>query len=222
MYSEESALRRKYSSNFHSGKFYSGKLHTENYTSVKVHPGRKYSSKIHSGKLRTSAVEISNAFDVLQSYKKDASESAGQGISLARDREGLAPDLVIPQWSNRRDDEQQLNPSCDHLPHCCRPDLGSAPRGLENKDANFGNAPTSRPDIISEFSSAPIHDEAIVSAPMLQYDPTIVPVLNSGKPPANVESDIANMKGTECADSNSKEATHLPVDDCVQILNDRP
>ncbi|GMH29075.1 hypothetical protein Nepgr_030918 [Nepenthes gracilis] len=42
--------------------------------------------------------------------EKDALESAGQVISFAGDREGLAPDLVIHQWLNMRADEKQLDP----------------------------------------------------------------------------------------------------------------
>ncbi|GMH22958.1 hypothetical protein Nepgr_024801 [Nepenthes gracilis] len=77
------------------------------------------------------SMTTSNAFE---SYKENASESADQWISLAGDREGLAPDLVIPQQPNRRDDEQQLDPSYDHLPRCCRPDLGFAPEESNHRE----------------------------------------------------------------------------------------
>ncbi|GMH06039.1 hypothetical protein Nepgr_007879 [Nepenthes gracilis] len=62
----------------------------------------------------------------MSKYKEDALDSAGQEVSLAGDREDLEPDLVIPQSLNRRDDEQQLEPSCSLVLCCYRPDLGFA------------------------------------------------------------------------------------------------
>ncbi|GMH15668.1 hypothetical protein Nepgr_017509 [Nepenthes gracilis] len=88
-----------------------------------------------------SAMETSNAFDVLQNYKEDASESAGQEIFLAGDREDLAPDLVIPQQPNKRDYEQKLDPSCDLLPCCCWPDLVSAPEESNHRKPESSTSP---------------------------------------------------------------------------------
>ncbi|GMH29882.1 hypothetical protein Nepgr_031725 [Nepenthes gracilis] len=73
------------------------------------------------------AMDTSNVFEVPHSYQEDAPDLAGQGASLVGDRVGLEPDLARPLRTSSRTDEIQLDQSCDHLPYCCRSDLGSAP-----------------------------------------------------------------------------------------------
>ncbi|GMH30921.1 hypothetical protein Nepgr_032764 [Nepenthes gracilis] len=69
-----------------------------------------------------SAVDTSHVLGGL-----DALDSIGQGNSLAGDQEGLTPGLVILQRTINRNDEQQLDHSCNQLPCCCRPAFGSVP-----------------------------------------------------------------------------------------------